>query len=78
MPTVHAPPPTPFHPPPRRGLLACGLLLAAGAAWAEPSVPWTPSAAGRHAIERLVDEAGLDLTTSHWPLPASAVTRALD
>ena len=52
--------------------------LASATAWAEPSVPWTPSAAGRHAIERLVDEAGMGLTTTHWPLPASAVARALD
>ena len=47
-------------------------------AWGQPSVPWTPSAAGRHAIELLVDEAGLDLITSQWPLPLDAVSRALD
>jgi len=72
-------PPSLLRPSPRwRAGFAGGLLLAASAAGAEPSVPWTPSAAGRHAIERLVDEAGLGLTTTHWPLPASAVSRALD
>jgi len=72
-------PPSSLRLAPRwRAGLVGGLLLTAAAAWAEPSVPWTPSAAGRHAIERLVDEAGLGLTTTHWPLPASAVSRALD
>ncbi|ATU64703.1 hypothetical protein CPZ87_09050 [Piscinibacter gummiphilus] len=72
-------PPSSRRPAPRwQAGLAGGLLLTATAAWAEPSVPWTPSAAGRHAIERLVDEAGLGLTTTHWPLPAAAVSRALD
>lgn len=57
--------------------LAGGLLLGAPTR-AEPSVPWTPSLAGRHAIHLLVDEAGLDLTTSQWPLPRAAVLHALD
>ena len=77
VPAARSPPCTRFPHAPRAGL-ACSALLLAATAWAEPSVPWTPSAAGRHAIERLVDEAGLGLTTSHWPLPASAVSRALD
>ena len=57
-----------------------GLVLVAAAlrAQADPSVPWTPSPASRHAIELLVDEAGLGLTTTQWPLPARAVGRALD
>ena len=37
-----------------------------------------PSAAGRHQLELLVDEAGLDLVITHWPLPRAAVSSALD
>ena len=32
----------------------------------------------RNAIEMLVDEGGLPLTVSQWPLPRDAVQRALD
>ncbi|MEP6504566.1 MAG: capsule assembly Wzi family protein [Betaproteobacteria bacterium] len=42
------------------------------------SVPWTPSLEGRHAIEVLVDDGGLALTVSQWPLPRDAVQQALD
>ena len=42
------------------------------------SVPWTPSVSARHAIEVLVDDGGLPLTVSQWPLPRDAVQRALD
>jgi membrane-associated phospholipid phosphatase len=42
------------------------------------SVPWTPSLAGRHAIELLVDDGDLPLTVTQWPLPRDAVQRALD
>jgi membrane-associated phospholipid phosphatase len=42
------------------------------------SVPWTPSVSARHAIELLVDDGGLPLTVSQWPLPRAAVQRALD
>ena len=42
------------------------------------SVPWMPSVTARHAIEVLVDDGGLGLTTSQWPLPRDAVQRALD
>ena len=42
------------------------------------SVPWTPSISARNAIEMLVDEGGLPLTVSQWPLPRDAVQRALD
>lgn len=42
------------------------------------SIPWMPSAAARHAVELLVDDAGLDLPTTQWPLPRAAVSRALD
>ncbi len=37
-----------------------------------------PSTLGRHAIETLVDDAGLDITTTQWPLPRDAVQHALD
>ena len=56
-------------------LLLAGLLPRAGLA---ASVPWTPSLAGRHAIEILVDDGGLPLTVSQWPLPRAAVQQALD
>lgn len=60
-------------------MVVAGLCLAASLQLrAEPSLPWTPSPAARHALALLVDDAGLDLTLSHWPLPASAVQRALD
>ena len=45
---------------------------------AQPSVPWMPSAAVRSDIEWLVDEAGLDLIVTQWPLPRAAVVHALD
>ncbi len=47
-------------------------------AHAAPSVPWMPDIASRHAIELLVDEAGLDLPVMQWPLPRDAVVQALD
>ncbi len=42
------------------------------------SVPWTPSVTARHAIEVLVDDGGLQLPVTQWPLPRDAVQRALD
>ena len=48
------------------------------AIYAEPSVPYMPSWQARSQLERLVDEAGLQITTTHWPLPAAAVQHALD
>ena len=42
------------------------------------SVPWMPSLSARHAIELLVDDGGLPLTVSQWPLPRDAVQQALD
>ena len=50
-------------------------LLQAGFA---ASVPWTPSAAGRNAIQVLIDDGGLALTATQWPLPRDAVQQALD
>jgi hypothetical protein len=32
----------------------------------------------RHALDLLVDEGGLDLPVTRWPLPHAAVARALD
>ncbi|MBW8756818.1 MAG: phosphatase PAP2 family protein [Burkholderiales bacterium] len=55
-------------------LLAGALSQAAGAA----SVPWMPSPAARNAISLLVDDGGLPLTVTQWPLPRDAVQRALD
>jgi len=46
--------------------------------YAGPSVPYMPTWQARHHLERLVDEAGLQITTTHWPLPSSAVQTALD
>lgn len=62
-------------------LTACSALaLASLSAQAQSgaSVPYSPSWPARHAVALLVDEAGLALTTSHWPLPAAAVAQALE
>ena len=56
-------------------VVSCCMLASASFA---ASVPWTPTASGRSAIEVLVDDAGLPLTVSQWPLPRDAVQRALD
>jgi len=65
-----------------RSLLSCilrivGLWTLSSMAMAA-SVPWTPSLSARHAIELLVDDGGLALTVSQWPLPRGAVQQALD
>ena len=59
-------------------LLLTLLALAGGITHAEPSPPWTPTVATRHALELLVDEDGLALTVTQWPLPRAAVAQALD
>ncbi|HEY4068093.1 MAG TPA: capsule assembly Wzi family protein [Burkholderiaceae bacterium] len=41
-------------------------------------MPWSPSGIGRNDLVLLVDEAGLGLTTTHWPLPLTSVIRAVD
>jgi len=46
--------------------------------YAQPSVPYMPSWQARHHLERLVDEAGLQIIATHWPLPSSAVQNSLD
>ena len=63
-----------------RSAAGCGLALVLMAARpaAAASVPWTPSLEARHAIEVLVDDGGLALTVSQWPLPSAAVQEALD
>ncbi|WP_090138247.1 capsule assembly Wzi family protein [Limnohabitans sp. DM1] len=61
------------------------LLLAMAQAQTQPqrpmdmaaSVPYTPSWTARHHLQWLVDHAGLQITTSHWPLPAAAVELSL-
>jgi len=58
--------------------MLCLATRAAVAADVAPSVPWMPDAAGRHALELLADEAGLDLPVMQWPLPSGAVAHALD
>jgi len=59
-------------------LLALLLAVASGITHAEPSPPLTPTAATRHALELLVDEGGLALTVTQWPLPRKAVAQALE
>src|SRR5690349_16111111 len=49
------------------------VLLAGLTARAEPTVPWTPSPAARHALALLVDDGGLALPVTQWPLPRAAV-----
>ena len=68
------------HDGPSTRRLVVGFLLAflCRIAYADPSVPWTPTTAARHALELLVDEGGLALPLTHWPLPRRAVARALD
>jgi membrane-associated phospholipid phosphatase len=60
-----------------RACVAAGLWLMSAVAIAA-SAPWTPSLSARHAIELLVDDGGLPLTVSQWPLPRDAVQQALD
>ena len=57
--------------------LAFSFVLAP--AWAQPaaSVPYMPTWQARHHLQWLVDHAGLQITTTHWPLPAAAVEQAL-
>src|SRR5450759_5081465 len=60
-------------------IVLTGLLgVVSSLTYAEPSVPYMPTWQARHHLERLVDEAGLQITTTHWPLPLSAVQNALD
>ncbi|MFM2056561.1 MAG: hypothetical protein RLY71_946 [Pseudomonadota bacterium] len=59
-------------------LLPLLLLWAPAPAQAQASLPYTPSAAGRHALSLLVDDGGLEVPLTHWPVPARAVRQALD
>jgi hypothetical protein len=74
---------TAHQPRPRRAaavVVVLTLLAAtsASSARAESTVPWTPSSTARHALELLVDDGGLALPVTQWPLPRAAVVRALD
>jgi membrane-associated phospholipid phosphatase len=62
----------------RRVIWGLALLLGLSRAASAASVPWTPSASARHAIQVLVDDGGLPLTTTQWPLPRDAVLQAID
>ena len=42
------------------------------------SVPFSPTWQARHHLQLLVDHAGLQITTTHWPLPAAALEQALN
>ena len=50
--------------------ISTGVLAAAPA-----STPFMPTWSQRHQLQRLVDEAGLALPMTHWPLPAEVVRR---
>ncbi|MEY2686063.1 MAG: hypothetical protein RL375_261 [Pseudomonadota bacterium] len=58
-------------------LLALAAVLLAGGAQAQPSLPYTPGIGARHALTLLADQADLPLTLTQWPLPAAAVSEAL-
>lgn len=57
------------------GAVAAVALI--GAAQAQPSLPYMPSVSARHALTLLADQAELPLTLTQWPLPAGAVSEAL-
>jgi len=59
-------------------VLTLFFLSVATVTYAGSSAPYMPTWQARHHLERLVDEAGLQITTTHWPLPSSAVQNALD
>lgn len=60
-------------------ILLMGLLGSVSTlTYAGSSVPYMPTWQARHHLELLVDEAGLQITTTHWPLPLLAVQNALD
>lgn len=42
------------------------------------SVPFTPNWQARHHLQSLVDQAGMPLITTHWPLPAAAVLQVVE
>src|SRR5450759_1234717 len=60
-------------------IVLTGLLGAVSTlTYAGPSIPYMPTWQARHHLERLVDEAGLQITTTHWPLPSLAIQNALE
>ena len=61
-----------------RWSFAVAVFFQASGVWAGPSVSYMPTWQARHHLELLVDEANLQITTTHWPLPLAAVQHALD
>jgi len=60
-------------------IVLTGLLGAVSTlTYAGPSIPYMPTWQARHHLQRLVDEAGLKITTTHWPLPSLAIQNALE
>lgn len=60
-------------------IVLTGLLGAVSTlTYAGPSIPYMPTWQARHHLQRLVDEAGLKITTAHWPLPSLAIQNALE
>lgn len=57
---------------------AAALLMLPSQAALAASLPFMPSLQARHAIELLIDDMGLPLTSTQWPLPSAAVEEALD
>ncbi|MEY5099033.1 MAG: hypothetical protein RJA36_1752 [Pseudomonadota bacterium] len=63
-----------------KGIAIAVAMAASNLAWADAppaSVPYTPSWQARHYLQQLSDDAGLAITTTHWPLPGAAVESAL-
>jgi hypothetical protein len=58
--------------------VACFALWSPPALAQVASLPWLPDDVTRHDLELLVDDAGLELPVTQWPLPTAAVRRALD
>lgn len=59
-------------------LVATAILATGSQVVAAPSVPYMPSWQARHHLQMLSDEADLQITTTHWPLPSLAVQNALN
>ena len=75
---AHCPARAMARPAAYRAAVLAGLCAGCGPAAGDPSPPWMPDAAARHRLELLVDDAGLELPLTHWPLPRRAVEDALD
>ena len=53
--------------------MALGSGFLAESAFSKASAPFMPTWSQKHQLQRLVDEAGLALPMTHWPLPAEVV-----